>query len=555
MSRHFRALAALALSASLARPAAGQDAAAAGAAKPPDSPDRPTLELSLDDAVKRALENNADIAVARFDPESSVESLKYAQGYYDPFATSTLTKASADNPQTNFFSGGQTVTSKTTVWNFGVNQYLPTGGSVNLAFNNNKADSNSVFNTFNPTFSSSLTASISQPLLRNFRTDAVRSQIRIAKKNREISDVQFRQTVINTVAGVKSLYYNLIYAIDNLGAARKSLDLASKLLGENEIRVKVGTMAPLDIVSARSEVASREADVIVAEATLLGAEDQLKQALFTEAKDNTWSLRVVPKDRPTADPIPIDVEAAIRTAYEKRTDIVAARKGLERADISVVEARNQALPQVDLVASYGGSGVGGTQLRDSAGNLLATPIAGGYGDATSQVFATDFPTWRVGFSVSYSILNRQAKASAALARISKDQAQASFSRLLLNAAVEIRAAGRGVETNFKLVASTKAARVLAAERLDAEQKKFEAGMSTNFFVTQAQRDLTVAEVAELRAILDYRISLTNYERSQESGLGGSGSLATLSSSQGNGSSSQRGGSSSAFGSSQGNGSF
>jgi outer membrane protein len=549
MRRHFRALAALALSAVLARPAAGQDAAAASAAKPPDSPDRPTLELSLDEAVKRALENNADIAVARFDPEASAQSVKSAQGYYDPFASSTLSKSSSDSPQTNFFSGGQSVTSKTTVWNFGINEYLPTGANVNLAFNNNKADSNSVFNTFNPTFSSSLTASISQPLLRNFRLDAGRAQIRIAKKNREISDVQFRQTVINTVANVKALYYNLIYAIDNLGAARKSLELAKKLLGENEIRVKVGTMAPLDIVAARSEVASRDGDVIVAESSLLGAEDQLKQTLFTEAKDNTWSLRVLPKDRPTADPIPIDIDAAIRTAFEKRTDIVAARKGLERADISVDQARNQTLPQLDLVASYGGNGVGGTQLRDSDGNPLPTPIPGGYGDATSQVFATDFPTWRVGFNVSYSILNRQAKASAALARISKEQAQASFRRLLLNAAVEIRTAGRGVETNFKLVASTKAARVLAAERLDAEQKKFEAGMSTNFLVTQAQRDLTVAEVAELRAILDYRISLTNYERSQESGLSGSGSVASF------GTTSTQGISSSAFSSSQGTGSL
>jgi outer membrane protein TolC len=298
-------------------------------------------------------------------------------------------------------------------------------------------------------------------------------------------------------------------------------------MNENEIRVKVGTMAPLDIVQARSEVASREEGVIVAESGLFNAEDRLKQALFVALDKEAWNLRVIPTDKPTADPVPVDVESAIRTAFEKRSDIVAARKGLERAQLSVDFNRNQALPQLDLVAGYGGSGVGGTQLRDSDGNPLPTPIPGGYGDATSQVFGRDFPTWRVGFNVSYSILNRQAKASAALARIAKEQAEASFRRLQLNAAVEIRIAGRDVETNFKRVASSKAARELAAERLDAEQKKFEAGMSTNFFVTQAQRDLTVAEVAELRAILDYRISLTTYERSQEAGIGGGGGLATV----------------------------
>jgi outer membrane protein len=528
MSRHFRALAALALTATLARPAAGQEPAAPAQGQPPDSSERPTLELSLDDAVKRALENNSDIAVAKFDPLYSAEVVKGSMGYYDPLASSTLTRSSADNPQTNFFSGGETVTNKTTVWNFGLNQNLPTGANVNLTFNNNKSDSNSFFNTFNPTFSSSLLLSLTQPLLRNFRLDGGRAQIRIAKKNREITDLQFRQTVVNTVATTKALYYNLIYSIDNLGAARKSLELAKKLMNENEIRVKVGTMAPLDIVQARSEVASREEGVIVAESALFDAEDRLKQALFifTEGKDN-WNLRVIPTDKPTADPVPADVEAAIKTAFEQRTDVVSARKGLERAGISVNLYRSQALPQLDLVASYGGNGVGGTQLRDSDGNPLSPPIPGGYGDATSQVFGRDFPTWRVGFSVSYSLLNRSGKAAAAQARINRDQAEASFRRLQLNVAVEIRTAGRSVETNFKRVASSKAARVLAAERLDAEQKKFEAGMSTNFFVTQAQRDLTVAEVAELRAILDYRISVTTYERSQEAGIGGSGGLATV----------------------------
>jgi outer membrane protein TolC len=529
MRRHFRALAVLALSASLAGPAAGQEPAAAASltTKPPDSPDRPTLEVSLDAAVKRALESNADLAVAKFDPELAAEGVNSARSYYDPFASTTLLKSSSANPQTSFFSGGQTVTTKTELWNFGLSQYLPTGASVNVAFNNNKADSNNVFNTFNPTYSSNLVGSISQPLLRNFKIDSGRAQIRIAKKNREISDVQFRQTVVNTVANVKALYYNLIYAIDNLGAARKSLDLAKKLLNENEIRVKVGTMAPLDIVQARSEVATREEGVIVAESGVYDAEDSLKQNLFAESKD-TWNLRVLPSDRPTADFMPVDVEAAIRTAFEKRTDIVAARKGLERADIGVEQTRNSTLPQLDLVASYGGSGVGGTQLRDANGDALVPPVPGGYGDATGQVFGFDFPTWRVGFNISYPILNRQAKAAAAEARISKEQALASFRRLQLNAAVEIRTAGRAVETNFKRVASSRAARVLAAERLDAEQKKFEAGMSTNFFVTQAQRDLTVAEVAELRAILDYRISQSAYERSQEAGVGGSGALASVS---------------------------
>jgi outer membrane protein TolC len=515
------------LAAALAAPAAAQEPASPSLSKPPDSPDRPTLELSLDQAVKRALESNAQLAVSKYDPEVAAQNVRATQGVYDPFLSAALLKSSSDQPQTNLFSGAENVTSKNGIWNFGLGQYTPTGANINVTFNNNKLDSNNTFNTFNPTFNSSIGASIAQPLLKNFKIDGPRTQIKIAKKNQEISDLQFRQVVINTVAGVKSLYYDLIYSIDNLGAARKSLDLAKKLLNENEIRVRVGTMAPLDIVQAKSEVASREEGVIVAEAQLYNAEDALKQALFAETQD-MWALRVIPSDRPTAEPIPVDIPAAIQNAMDKRTDMVVARKNLERADISYAYAKNQTLPQLDLVASYGGAGVGGTQIRDSQGQPLPTPIPGGYGDATSQAFGFDFPTWRVGFNVSYAILNRSAKAAAASASINKEQTQASYRQLQLNTAVEVRIAGRAVDTNFKRVASTGAARLLAAERLDAEQKKFEAGMSTNFLVTQAQRDLTVAEVSELQAILDYRKSVTNFERVQEAGIGGSGGVATVS---------------------------
>jgi len=157
-------------------------------------------------------------------------------------------------------------------------------------------------------------------------------------------------------------------------------------------------------------------------------------------------------------------------------------------------------------------------------------VPGGYGDALSRVFGRDFPTWRVGFNISYPILNRQGRASAAQARLAKEQAEASFRRLELQVAAEVRSAGRAVETNFKLVAATGAARELAAQRLDAEEKKFAAGMSTNFFVTQAQRDLALAEVNEIRSIANYRKSVINFERAQEAGISGGGSTIQLASS-------------------------
>src|SRR5713226_102041 len=180
--------------------------------------ERAVLELSLEDAVKRALDNNLDIAVDRYNPAAGAEGVRQALGAYDPLVTGILSTASQDSPATNAFSGGAKVTTDTKIWNFGVTQYLPTGGSFNLTFNSNKSNTNSVFTTFNPAYTSFFSMNLTQPLLRNFKLDSSREQIRVAKKNRDISDVQFRQTVINTVASTKQGYYDLIAAIDNLDA-------------------------------------------------------------------------------------------------------------------------------------------------------------------------------------------------------------------------------------------------------------------------------------------------------------------------------------------------
>jgi outer membrane protein len=491
-----------------------------------------TLQLSLDEAVKRALENNADIVVARYNPQLSEQLVRGALGYYDPSLSGTFSRTSSDTKGTSAISGGASVNTKRDVWNLGVALPLaPSGGLVQLEFDNSRTDTNNAFSNYNPQYNSGFTLSLSQPLLRNLMIDSPRQQLRIARKNREISDVQFHATVVNTIAGVKIAYYNLIYAIDNLAAAQKSLALAKRLLNENEIRVKVGTMAPLDIVTAQAEVASREEGVIVAENAVGNAEDSLKQAIFPQNDPATWTTHIVPSDRPSAEQVPVDVEAAVKTALEKRTDVIAARKALESNDISLSYARNQLLPDLSLIASYGAAGAGGTQLeRDPSvpfGGAVINTVPGGYGDALSEAFGRDYPTWSVGFQLKYSIPNRSLKAAAAQARITKDQAVASLRRLELNVAAQVRSAARGVESGFKRVGTTQAARVLAAQRLDAEEKKFAAGMSTNFLVMQAQRDLATAEVAELQAIAGYRQSIINFQRVQEAGVSGSGSTVTV----------------------------
>ena len=494
-----------------------------------DQPAQQTLRLSLDEAVERALDNNVDIAVAQFDPEIAAQNVVSAEGYYVPFLFANLDYNSTDSKGTNFFSGGDVVNTKNQVWSFGASLPVKTGGQIDVSWDNRRSDTNNAFTSFNPIYRVGITVNVTQPLLANLKIDAPRRQLRLSKINRQISDIQFRQSVINTVATTKQYYYDLVYALDNLRAAQDSLNLAKKLLEENEIRVKVGTMAPLDIVEARSEVAAREEAVIVAENLVADSMDNVKRVIFPQNDPSMWATAIVPTTAPVAEPVPVDLELAVQNALDNRTDVVAARKALERSDLDVLYRGNQTKPRLDLVAGYGGSGAGGTEIirEPPIGGEIIETIPGGYGDAFSEAFGNDFPSWNVGLQFRYSIPNKSNKALRAQAELSREQALVSLRRLELQVAQEVRTAGRGVLSGFKRVASTKAARELAAERLDAEQKKFDAGMSTTYLVNQAQRDLATQEVAELQAVAEYRKSLVNFQRVQEAGVSGLGAAVVV----------------------------
>jgi outer membrane protein len=499
--------------------ARAQSAYPSPAPSPSPTPVRPKLELSLDEAVKRALENNPDIAVDRFNPLASEQSVREASGAYDPFLASSLLTSSSSSRADNTLSQVPQIDTDVFSYSLSGSKLFQTGGSLSVVLDNTRTKSNARINTFNPSYNSTLRASLTQPLLRNFRIDSSRQSVQVAKKNREISDTQFKETVLNTSASVRQLYYDLLYAIDNLQAQRKSFDLARQQVDENRIKVRVGTLAPLDVVSAEAEMASREEGVILAQAALRDAEDALKRVIFLTIDGPTWELEIVPTDRASAEHTPVDFDGAIARALENRTDMIVARKSLETAAISVRFAHNQTLPAADLVASYGAAGLAGTEIRREDDGTTTT-IPGGQGDSFSQIFGRDNPTWSIGVNLRYPLRNRSASAQSARVKIAYDQAVVNLRRLEMQVAAEVRSVARAVDTNIQRIESTRAARVLAERRLDAENKRFAAGMSTNYAVTQAQRDLALAEVAELRAVADYRKSIVSFERVQEAGGGG-----------------------------------
>jgi len=499
---------------------------------PPVAPRGPVLALTVDEAVQRALANNADLAVERFAPEASDLAIGDAKSVYDPVVFSTLSTQSRSTKATSALTGGASVDNDTLTYNFGASKLIPTGGAFRVDFNNNKATTNSSFTTFNPTYNSSFNANFTQPLLRNRSMDSNRLNLRITKRNKEVTDLQFRGIVVSTLSNVRKLYYDLIYAVENLSAQRKSLSLAQKFLNENQIKVKVGTLAPLDVVAAESEVATREEGVVIAENALAEAQDAIKRAILPRNDPEAWRTEIVATDRPTAEPFAVDSEAAVLNALRQRMDYQVALKNLENIEDQIKFTGQARKPSLDLFANYGTVGAGGTQVRSLTGTFTDptapfAPIPGGYGDALSELLRRDFPTWNIGVNFSYPIFNRVGKNAVARGQLALDQYKSYLQRAELQIANEVRTVSRAVETNFKRVATTQSARTLQQRRLDAEEKKFAAGMSTNFLVTQAQRDLALAEVSEIRAIADYNKSLVDYQRVQETGLGGGNGLISV----------------------------
>ena len=357
----------------------------------------------------------------------------------------------------------------------------------------------------------------------------MRQQLFASRANRKIADVDVRQTVALTERTVRNTYWDYVYAINALKVARQTLDLAQESLRNTRSRVEIGTLAPIDVVQAESEVASREEAVILAEASIGQSEDQLRSLIFDPKTPGFFDMRLEPTDVPQMLVQEVDVTAAVDRALKDRTDLIATRKRLEVTDYNVKYFKNQTLPGLDARFDYNSTGLGGTQLiRDPDSPLFPPPVIGevvrSYGDVLGNVFSSDFPTWRLSLNVTYPIGNSHADASLARTRIEKTQSETSLRQLELNVATQVRDSGRQLVANAKRVEATSAARVLAERRLEAEEKKFAAGMSTSFEVFQAQRDLAQARSTALRAVLDYAQSQVDFETVQIAPIGGGGNF-------------------------------
>jgi HAE1 family hydrophobic/amphiphilic exporter-1 len=495
----------------------------------------PVRRLTADEAVKLAIENNLGIQIARFDPRIEDLNVVAARANWSPAFSSTLQSNRIQRPSTNIFTGSQSDQLRNTqyIGNFGLTQTLPWGGNYDIGWDNFRSISNVSGNTWNPSVNASLALNYNQPLLRGFSIDNTRQQLLVSQVNREIADVDVRQTVISTSRSVRNAYWNLAYAVASLGVQQQSLDLAQESLRNTRARVEIGTTPPIDIVEAESEVAAREEAVIVAQANIEATQDTLRALVFDPASPDFWTMRIEPTELPPFQPLVVDTEGAVKSALERRTDLQQIVKSMEATDVNIRFFRNQTLPEITGNINYGLQAVGGTRVVTSGAVIPGVPgvidpagsvIQRSYGSVLGGLF--DSPSWTAALNISYPLGTSPADANLARARLQNSQAQTRLKNQQLQVATQVRQQARNVQTNQQRVQSTRASRQLAERRLEAEQRKFTAGTSTSFLVFQAQRDLSQARNNELKAILDYNQSVVDFETVQDVPLGGAGAALT-----------------------------
>jgi outer membrane protein TolC len=449
-----------------------------------------------------------------------------AKTFYGPSLTSTLGQAhnvNAPVSQLQLSQGGGGVTNQTFTYNAGLTKNFTLGGGLATAtLNNSRQATNSNNAFYNPQFASTWTFNYTQPLLRDFRIDTQRRQLIVSQVNREISDVQLRASMTNLVSNVRNAYWDYVFTTQAVEVARQSYDLASKLVQDNQTRVEVGTMAPIDVVQAQAEQATRRQGMVTAENAKRTAELALKRLIVSGTEDPNWVATLDPVDRPDFQADPIDIESAIRTALSQRTDLEIAKKNVQNNTTTLSYLRNQTLPIVDLQVNYGVQGVGGPYLvrsnNNSLGSQITETVPGGVSQALSSLFENRYPRWTAQVNMSYPLGLSSQEAAVARARVQLSQIQAQMKQMELTVANDVTNAAIQVRNTSESVQAAQAARELSQRRLEAEQSKFEVGMSTNYFVVQAQRDLNDARNSELRAILNYRKSLVEFERLQQTTL-------------------------------------
>jgi outer membrane protein TolC len=351
--------------------------------------------------------------------------------------------------------------------------------------------------------------------LRDFGIDLNTRKIKIATNNRDISQKEFKNLVIQSISDVQNIYWDLVFKREDLKVKKQSLDLAKDFENRVRIQVDVGVLAPLEILQAQSEVAAREEAVIIAENEIKDLEDQLKTKLNFPPDAEEWNSTLVPADSPSfADEI-FQLEEFLKIALENRPEMEELRLELDNEQIDIAYKKNQLYPTIDLVASFGLNGISGDAVavtNQSTGLTQTTRFGGNYDRSLSRALSGDTYSYDIGLKFEYPIGNRASKSSLTASKLEVEKTLIEIKNQEQQITLEVKEAVREIETNVKRVNVTRVSKKLATEKMSAEEKKFEVGLSTSFKVLEFQKDLTEEQSKEIKAIIDYTKSIVNLYR-------------------------------------------
>ena len=489
------------------------------------------LELSLKDAIRLALTNNLEITIEDFNEEINRERSVTTRGFFDPILNFRFGFQSSETLSTNLLTAGaaETFIVDGLVWDQSVDQNVPGGGRLNASFGNNRRKTNDdTFSTINPEFASDFSLGFTQPLWRGFLRTATDRELKLINLDSEISDSQFRQRVSEIVQQVENQYWELVFTIENQETRRQSMSLAVVQYENNRKRVEIGVLAPIEITAARAEVSTREQEMIQAEVQIVNAQNALKRLLAADPQDSIWNLTLIPTEAPKTEQIGIDLHQAIEAALSRRPELEQMKLELGKNDVDQEYYQRESKPTVNLQVSFGSTGRAGTvfdivPVFDEDGDVIDqervpapdSPFFGNFIQSIDQVFRLNFTNWAVFADVQIPLRNRTANGQLAQVGLARERLLSQVKNQQQLIMVDVRNAFEGLAIQRKSLEAANVARQLSQEQLDGENKRFEAGLSTNFEVLRFQRDLAQARVQELRALVDYQLALTALEKAMD----------------------------------------
>jgi outer membrane protein TolC len=475
-----------------------------------------TLSLTLEECIMKALRQNLGVAVELMNPEVAELRVSLAKEIFYPTLSFGYNTRENIQASYSFLESGGDVQTTRSGYDVGISQLLPIGGTFSISLDGYSTETNQRFQSVNPRYGATLRFDFSQPLLRNFGTKTTKREIIVARNNLDISETQLELSLQQTVYDVENAYWSLKGLIENLKVRQLSLQLAEELLEKNKRSVEVGTLAPIEILSSQSAVASRKADIIQAESQIKDAEDSLRILLNLSAEGIADVVRIIPVDSPDFEKREINFEEAFQTALQKRPDLNGSRINLKNREIDVKNAKNQLLPGLNLSASYWSPGISGTELIFDPINPFGNPIGENVypaSDAVSDAFNFVYNNWSVALTLDIPLDNIFSKANYAQTKLNMEQSLLMLKDQEQQIFLEVKSAVRAVQTNYERVQAYEVALDLAEETLKAEEEKFKVGISTPYFVLQYQTELTTAQTNLLIARYDYVLSLARLERS------------------------------------------